>query len=70
MKPHSHEKRHYHQALEIEYVLKGNCKTHKKNKTYIYTPGKIHEVINDSNEELAFVCLTIPAESDKNTFYI
>ena len=39
-------------------------------QVYVYRKGEIHEVINDSQEELVFVCLTIPPESDKNTFYI
>lgn len=70
MKPETVEKKHYHNAVEIEYVLRGNCKTHKQGKVYIYQKGKIHEVINDSKEELVFVCLTIPPESEKNTVYV
>ncbi|PIZ93135.1 MAG: hypothetical protein COX82_03295 [Candidatus Magasanikbacteria bacterium CG_4_10_14_0_2_um_filter_41_10] len=70
MKPGTIEKKHYHDGIEIVYVLKGNCKTHKEGNTYTYKKGEIHEVINDSNEELVFVCLTIPPESLKNTHYI
>jgi len=64
------EKKHYHHALEIEYVLKGNCKTHKQGKLYLYKKGQVHEVINDSNHQLIFICLTIPQENNKNTVYL
>lgn len=70
MKPGGHEKKHYHNGIEIVYVLRGNCTTHKKGHVYLYKKGKIHEVINDSQEELFLACLTIPPESDKNTFYV
>lgn len=70
MKPGGIEKKHFHDAIEIEYVIKGNCKTHKQGKTYVYQKGEIHEVINNSKEELVFVCLTIPPESVKNTHYL
>ena len=70
MKPGGIEKKHYHDGIEIVYVLEGNCKTHKKGQVYIYQKEEIHEVINDSKKELVFVCLTIPPESKKNTHYI
>lgn len=70
MKPGVIEKKHFHDGIEIVHVIKGNCKTHKEGQTYIYQKGEVHEVINDSNEELIFVCLTIPPESVKNTHYI
>ena len=70
MKPGGNEKRHYHNGVEVVYVLKGNCKTHKEGQVYIYKKGEVHEVINDSDKELVFVCLTIPPESSKNTIYV
>ncbi len=70
MRPGGHEKKHYHNGVEIVYVLKGNCRTHTQGQVYVYQKGDVHEVINDSEEELVFVCLTIPPESNKNTFYI
>lgn len=70
MKPKSSEKKHFHDGWEIVYVYKGNCKTHKLGKLYIYPPKKIHEEINDSDGEMIFICLTIPPESEKNTHYI
>ena len=70
MKPGGIEKKHYHEGIEIVHVLKGSCKTHKYGQTYVYQKGQVHEVINDSKEELVFVCLTIPPESKKNTHYI
>lgn len=70
LKPGGRESNHYHRALEIEYVLKGNCKTHKQGKLLIHKPGLIHEVINDSNHQIIFLCLTIPREITKNTIYI
>jgi len=30
LKPGGRESKHYHQAIEIEYVLKGNCQTHQR----------------------------------------
>lgn len=60
MKPDTWEKRHYHDGIEILYVLKGNCKTHKEGRVYFYKKGEEHQVINDSNEELVLVCLQIP----------
>lgn len=70
MLPGGIEKKHYHDGIEIVHVIKGSCKTHKEGQTYIYQKGEVHEVINDSKEELIFVCLTIPPESKKNTHYI
>ncbi len=70
MKPGGIEKKHYHQALEIEYVIKGSCKTHQQGKFYMYKKGQAHEVINDSNQPLVFICLTIPQESERNTIYL
>ncbi len=70
LKPGGIEKKHYHHALEIEYVLKGNCQTHKQGKFYMYKKGQVHEVVNDSKKPLVFICLTIPRESEKNTIYL
>lgn len=60
MKPGTRERRHYHDGIEILYVLKGNCKTHKEGKVYFYKKGQAHQVVNDSNEELVLVCLQMP----------
>ena len=70
MKPGGVEEKHYHDGIEIVHVIRGICKTHKEGKTYIYQPGEVHEVINDSNDEMVFVCLTIPPESNENTHYL
>lgn len=70
MKPGGQEPKHYHKGIEIVYVLRGNCKTHKQGRAYVYREEEVHEVINDSKEELVFVCLTIPPESEKNTIYV
>lgn len=70
MKPGTHEEKHYHHGIEIIYVLKGNCRTHKQGEVYVIQKHEVHEVINDSKKELVFVCLTIPPESKKNTIYI
>jgi len=70
MNPGTAEKKHYHDGIEIVYVLKGSCKTHKEGEVYVYEKGEVHEVINDSDSELALVCLTIPPESKDNTHYI
>lgn len=70
MKSGGKEPKHYHKGIEIVYVLRGNCKTHKQGRVYIYKEGEVHEVINNSKEELVFVCLTIPPESEKNTTYV
>jgi quercetin dioxygenase-like cupin family protein len=70
MKPGGIEKKHFHNGIEIVYVIRGNCKTHKEGNVYIYKKGQIHEVINKSKNELVFVCLTIPPESKNNTHYL
>lgn len=64
------EPKHYHKGLEIVYVLKGNCKTHKQGKVYVYREGDVHEVINDSDKEIVFVVTSIPPWSEENTFYV
>ncbi|MBU2051833.1 cupin domain-containing protein [Patescibacteria group bacterium] len=70
MKPGVREPKHYHKAIEIELVLKGNCKTHQQGKLYMYKKGQVHEVINNSKNPLVFICLTIPQENEQNTIYI
>ena len=70
MRPHSFESKHYHDGIELEYVFKGNCKTHKQGDFYFRNKGEVHEGINDSKNELVFVCLTIPAESTENTHFV
>lgn len=70
LKPGGIEKKHYHKGIEFVYVIKGNCKTHRQGKLYLYKTGQVHEVINDSNQLLVFICLTIPQESEKNTIYL
>ncbi len=70
MKAHAIEKMHYHDGLEIVYIIKGSCKTHKQNHFYIYTKGKPHKVINDSNKELKILTLTFPPETENNTHYV
>ena len=70
MKPGGVEKNHFHDGIEIAHAIKGNCKTHREGKVYVYQKGQVHEVVNDSKDELVFVCLTIPPESKKNTHYV
>ncbi len=70
LKPGGHEKKHYHHGIEFVYVFKGSCQTHQQGKFYLYKTGQIHEVINNSKNQLIFICLTIPQESPKNTIYI
>ena len=70
LRPAGHDPKHYHNGIEIEYVQKGSCLTHKQGEVYFRTAGEIHEAFNDSPEEVVIVCLTIPPESDKNTVYI
>lgn len=69
MKPKSSEQKHFHDGWEIVYVHKGNCKTHSQKKLYIYPPKKVHEVTNDSSDEMTFICLTIPPESEKIQYF-
>lgn len=70
MIPGGIEKRHYHDGVEVEYVIKGSCKTHKKGQLYFRKKGEAHEGINDSHNEVVFICLTIPSESRTNTHYL
>ena len=62
---------HYHKnSTEIEYVHKGNCKTHKHGKTYVWKPGQEHELANDSDEELILICLKVPSHSEEDMNYV
>ncbi|MCR4329178.1 MAG: cupin domain-containing protein [Candidatus Roizmanbacteria bacterium] len=70
MKPNTVEQKHFHDCTEVLYIVKGSCKTHTQGNVYLYKKGQVHQVINDSNEELVFVCLTIPPETEKNTHYV
>lgn len=70
MRPGGIEKPHYHDALEIEFVLWGNTRTHKWGHLYYRRAGAIHEGVNDTNRNLIFLNLMIPAESSYNTHYI
>ncbi len=70
MVPNGIEESHYHDGLEIEYVLSGSSSTHKKGKFYFRKPREVHYGKNDSNNVLIFMCITIPAESDDNTHYV
>ena len=70
MRPHTVEGKHYHKGIELVYVAKGDCKTHKQGRLYLYKPHQVHEEINDSNGKMVFICLTIPKESDDNTVYL
>jgi quercetin dioxygenase-like cupin family protein len=70
VKPGGSEPKHYHKGLEIVYVLRGSCKTHKLGQVYVYQKGETHEFINDSPDELVLVVLTVPPDSDENTVFI
>lgn len=70
LKPGGHDKKHYHDGIEIEYVLQGTCKTHKQGEVYIRQRGDVHEALNDSKDVVVIVCLTIPPESVNNTHYL
>ena len=70
LKPGGIEKKHYHYGIEFVYIFKGNCKTHRQGKLYLYKKDQIHEVINNSENPLVFICLTIPQENEQNTVYV
>lgn len=70
MKPGGVERKHYHDGIELEYVLSGSSKTHKSGRIYFRKSGEVHEGINDSNTDLVFLCITIPAETKSNTHYL
>lgn len=70
MLPGGIEKRHFHDGIELEYVIRGNSSTHKKGRLYFRKKGEVHEGINDSKNDLVFLCLTIPAETKGNTHYL
>lgn len=69
MRPGGVEKPHYHDATEIEYVFCGNTKTHQQGKLYFRKKGQVHEGINNTNQDLVFLNIMIPAESDQNTHH-
>lgn len=70
MNPGKADTKHFHDGIEIEYVIKGNSKTHKQGRFYFRKSGEIHEGVNDSKEELVFLDITIPSESEKNTYHL
>jgi quercetin dioxygenase-like cupin family protein len=71
IKPGAKIPKHYHKkGIEIEYVYKGNCKTHKEGRIYVWEKNKPHELINDSNEELILICLKIPPHSEEDMNYV
>jgi len=70
MKPGGTEPKHYHNGVELVYVLDGNCETHEKGQLYRYERGEVHEVINKSPNEVVFVCLSIPQDTSVNTVYV
>lgn len=70
MLPGGIEAKHYHDGVEIEFVIGGGSSTHKKGHLYIRKNGDIHDGVNDSKEDLVFVCITIPSETKENTHYI
>ena len=71
IKPGAVIPKHYHKnSVEIEYVYKGNCKTHEQGKFYIHQKNEPHELINDSDDELIIVCLKIPPHSEEDMNYV
>lgn len=70
MNPGGVEKPHFHDGIEIEYVLSGTCQTHKQGRVYFRKRGKVHEGINNSGSELVFLNITIPAETPAITHYV
>lgn len=70
MRPGGTEKPHYHDALEIEYVIRGSSITHQHGKLYFRRRGVVHSGINNTKSDLIFLNIMIPAESDKNTHYV
>ncbi len=70
MRPGGMELNHAHHGVELVYVLEGDCLTHKKGHLYMYKKGEVHEVMNNSQEELVFVCLSIPQDTLANTVYV
>lgn len=63
--------KHFHKrAIEIEYVYKGSCQTHKKGQILIHKKNELHELINDSKDELVVICLKIPPYDEKDMNYI
>ena len=63
--------KHFHkQAIEIEYVYQGNCRTHKQGQVLIHKKNEPHELINDSGEELVVICLKIPPHNEKGMNYL
>jgi quercetin dioxygenase-like cupin family protein len=71
IKPGAIVPKHFHKmGIEVEYVYKGSCRTHKEGKVYVWKKGEPHGVVNDSNEELILVCLRIPPHSEEDMNYV
>ncbi len=71
IRPGARIPKHFHKrGIEIEYVYRGNCRTHKQGRIYVWKKNKVHEVVNDSNEELVLICLKIPPHSEEDMCYV
>ncbi len=70
LRPGGREPRHFHHGTEFVYVLEGNCETHEQGQLYQYEEGEVHEIVNNSPNEVVFVCLTVPQDTRKNTVYV
>lgn len=67
--PNCGEGKHFHIGDEWVYTWKGGCKTQEHGGLYHYGEGEVHQVVNDSPNNVVFLYLTIPQESEKNTIY-
>ncbi|MCX6791564.1 MAG: cupin domain-containing protein [Candidatus Gottesmanbacteria bacterium] len=66
LRPGGTEPKHFHNGVELMYILDGNCQTHEKGQLYRYEKGDVHEVINNSPNEIVFVRLSIPRDTPAN----
>ena len=70
-KPGEKIDKHFHRkGVEIEYVYKGSSSTHKEGKVYVWKKKQVHELINDSCNELVIICLKIPKHDENDMNFI
>lgn len=71
VKPGARIPEHRHnKGIEIEYVYRGNCKTHKEGEIYVWKRGQPHKLINDSDGEIILICLKVPPHSEEDMNWV
>ena len=77
--PGKHSLKHYHPVAEEAYhILTGTGRLVTDGKTRILSPGdsaamlpgQVHQIFNDTNEDLVFIAVCVPAWTPDNSVYL